>query len=634
MKDIIYTKNDLGITINDDMTATFKTYAPIAKNVQLLLFKDSLQLEIPDKSPITMKHNIKNGIWYINNLDTKGYTYYKYRITNNSEVNDIADIYSYCLSADSVASMITDINKNKKAIPEQNIYDKEYGSKKGYYNPFGLTVKNKMSYTDAFIYEMHIRDWSRAVVKDSTGRYLDIADSDKIMQHLKDLGVTHVQLLPVFDYAETNADTSYNWGYNPYHYNAVEGRYASKGYRDATTPVKELRRLIAAFHENNIAVNMDVVYNHTSGTGKNSLYDMTVPYYYYRTREDKSYYNGSGCGNEINSGRYMVKKYIIQSLKHWMLDYHFNGFRFDLMGVLERDTLKEIYSELYKIDPNVMVYGEPWTGGESAVIDGLTSQSKNLINQCSPNNRINGVACFDDDFRNAIKGAEFGGFETGQVQGNFNDDSIIKGLTGSKEDVEVIGRYINYVECHDNYTLFDKLALSILGDVDEKRNLFSCLSEEQLKEVKKQDILSFAYVILAQGTPFINGGQEFLRSKKGDDNSYVSDDSINQIDLTFRQKYNDVYTAYKALITFRKSNIEYFGSNREAHAISLDKGVTQYTTGPFTVIFNATESDYTIREKGYRYILNLQKESYVREDSASNISNIEAKNFVIFTRVI
>ena len=627
----IYKGNDLGLTLCGDKAA-FRTWAPLASDVKLLLFKTSKSLNAPDTKPIQMTFSKKDGTWSVKDVDIKEYSYYKFRITNSGISHEIADINSFCCSPDSVASQIVDINKSSDAIPEQNKTDKAYGTQKDYFNPFGNNGKEKKSYTDAVIYEMHVRDWSRATVTDSLGRYLDIADSTRIINHLKELGVTHVQLLPVFDYAETNEDKSYNWGYNPYHYNVPEGRYASTGYTEGTTPVKELRRLIGALHENGIAVNMDVVYNHTNSTGEQSLYDMTVPYYFYRTREDKTYYNGSGCGNEINTGAFMVKKYIIESLRHWMLDYHFNGFRFDLMGVFERSTMKDIYKELYKIDPNVMVYGEPWTGGECAVVKGLTSETKRFISECSPSRKVNGTACFDDGFRDAIKGAEFGGFKKGQVQGIFNDKGICKGLTGSVKDAGKIGRFINYAECHDNFTLFDKLALSILDRTSGIADLYEELTEEQLEKVKKEDMLAASYVLLAQGTPFINGGQEFMRTKMGDENSYVSPDSINAINLDFKTRNAEVFNTYKALIAFRKANSKDFGKNRKARAYPSKPGLTVYSTQNFIVYFNATDEDQDIFIDGCRIVIDKSNGSWSKEPRKYEKSILGAKDFVIISR--
>lgn len=628
--DYEYEGTDLGVTISGT-SASFKTWAPLASDVKLLLFTNSAALKTPAETKQMTKDD--KGIWSVSDVFIGSYKYYKFRITNNGEQNDVCDIYAKSASADSVAAQIVDINGDMSAIPT----GAQYGKKEYYKNPFGNDGTQTKSYTDAVIYEMHIRDWAKAENTSNTGKYLEIANGTKVIAHLQDLGVTQVQLLPVFDYAEKNANAAYNWGYNPYHYNVPEGRYVTAGYADGTLAVLELRTLIKKLHDAGIAVIMDVVYNHTSGTGKYSLYDMTVPYYYYNMAADGTYMNGSGCGNEIDTGAPMSKKYIIESLKHWMLDYHVNGFRFDLMGCIEKSTMKEIYKELSAIDKNVMVYGEPWTGGTSGVKNGITAETKGSIDDCADNTYSNnGVGCFDDDYRNAVKGAEFGGFKKGHVQGTFNDNAIIKGLQGSKNDVDVIGRFINYVECHDNYTLFDKLAISYSYNIENGAkpptspvNLFAKLGAG-VPEVAKQDKLAAAYVFLAQGTPFINGGQEFLRTKKGDENSYNSSDAINAIDLGFKTTYSDVYNMYKGLIALRKANPEVFGKNSSTSAEKLAAGFTKYKTGDFLVYFNATSEAKTIDTTGYTKLIDVSSGAVT--ESTSVPSGIPAKSFVILKK--
>ncbi len=568
------------------------------------------------------------GIWALSGVPTAPYKYYKFRITNGDDTNDVCDIYAKAASADSVASQITDINSDPAALPSFV----RYGKKADYKNPFGDSGARAKAYTDAIIYEMHIRDWSRGEDPASTGTFLTVANGNAVIPHLQDLGITHVQLLPVFDYAETNADEKYNWGYNPYHFNVPEGRYVTKGYADGTQAVKEFRALVEKLHSAGIAVIMDVVYNHTAGNGKHSLYDMTVPSYYYNLTPDGALINGSGTGNEIASGAPMVQKYIIESLKHWMLDYHINGFRFDLMGCIEKDTMKLIYKELSAIDKNVMVYGESWTGGTSGVKNGITPPTKGSIDEMADATYSdNGVACFDDDFRDTVKGREFGGFQTGHVQGTFADAAIIKALTGSAEEVDVIGRFINYAECHDNYTLFDKLALSYLHKTKGRGDLFAQIGEAGLAEVKKQDTLAAAYILLAQGTPFLNGGQEFLRTKRGNENSYNSPDTDNQIDLRFKSaaKYADVYRTYKGLIALRKANTGAFGKNTAATARMIKPGLTQYRTGAFCVYFNATKEAKTIDATGYAKTVDVTSGA-PKETPPS--ASVPAKSFVILKK--
>ena len=611
-----YDGNDLGLTLNGN-TATFKTWSPFASDIQLLLFTETSSFATATKT-VQMDFDKNSGVWSAENIDVSKYEYYQYAITVNKKTNKVCDIWAKAASADSVASQIADIN--------DSAFTADWESE--YVNPWASSSESK-SYSEAVIYEMHIRDWSRAFVENSTGKFEDIASAlgengaGKFAEHLKDLGITHVQILPMFDYAQKNSDTNYNWGYNPYHYNVPEGRYVNN-MQDGTDAVSQMRKMIKAFHDAGIAVNMDVVYNHTSGTGSGSLYDMTVPNYFYRQDENGKNTNGSGCGNEVATQRKMVKRYVIDSLKHWMNDYHINGFRFDLMGLHETDTMKEIYDELYKIDPNVMVYGEPWTGGSSPVENGTV---KDVIDDCADSLNVNGVACFNDDIRDAIKGSVFSADGKGQVQGSFNDTAIATGLLGSTEEnngfTENPARSLNYVECHDNLTLFDKLAFSNFGKYKD-------LSEEQIKTISAQNKLAAAYIFLAQGTPFINGGQEFMRTKQGVDNSYQSSDSINGIDLSFKETYSDVYNVYKGLIALRKANPDAFGANKDATAETVSTGVTKYTTGDFCVYFNATDSDENIDSAGYSKVVEVI--SGTLSESSEMVSSVPAKSFVILKK--
>lgn len=631
--------NDFGVTLGVNK-ASFKMWAPLASSVKVLLFKDSSNLTTEEKTVDMTKG--EKGIWTATDVDTTGMKYYKYRIANPDGTKDVCDIWAKSCSADSVASQLVDINEDTSAIPDSTseVYD---GTVSSYENPFGKNGTETKTYSDAVIYEMHIRDWSRAFVTDSTGKYLDLANSEDFIDHLIDLGITHVQILPSFDHAETNANTAYNFGYNPYHYNVPEGRYVTKNYTDGTQAVKEFRTLISKLHEAGIAVNMDVVYNHTSGINQYSLYDLTVPEYFYRTA-DGTYVNGSGCGNELATNHKVVKTYVIESLKHWMLDYHINGFRFDLMGCHEAETMADIYDELYAIDPNVMVYGEPWTGGSSAVVDGAVKAGEGTDGI--------GYGAFDDDYRNAIKGGEFGGFKKGQVQGTFGDVAIKKGLTGASTTRNDTGKpelSLHYVECHDNYTLFDKLAMSYIGitECKEAIDLFKAVEEYDTKNskqagtgletIKAENKLAAAYIFLSQGTPFINGGQEFMRTKKGNENSYNSSDEINQINISMKDTYSDVYNVYKGLISFRKANPEAFGNNTSAVANNMKddanksiKGYTQLISGDFCVYFNATDNEQTCDTTGYSKVVDVT--SGTPAESTTLPSSVPAKGFVILKK--
>ena len=682
-----YTGDDLGVNISGN-SATFKVWAPSASKVSILFYDSVSDIGTYKALTVAAKANggtdeeellgepsgteemtadTKTGVWSYELSSIGSKKYYKYQIEVDGKTLYVCDINAKVCAPDSIAAQIVDIN-DSSATPSG------WGE---YENPF-----KGSTYNDAVIYEMHIRDWSRATEKDSTGKFKDFA-SDEVIAHLKDLGVTHVQILPMFDYAQVNADENYNWGYNPYHYNVPEGRYVDySSDKDGTAAVKQLREMIQKLHDNGISVIMDVVYNHTSGTTTGSLYDSTVPGYFYRLNADGSYINGSGCGNEVATNHEMAKKYVIDSLKHWMQDYHINGFRFDLMGCLESETMKEIYDELYKIDPKVMVYGEPWTGGTSGVVDGASAAVSGSSD--------NGVGAFDDDFRDAIKGAEFGGFNIGQIQSANSDSGIVKGLIGesgsnNRNSTGFTGLALHYAECHDNFTLYDKLVYSL--DITNTKKLDSTgnvakswpasVSEEQIDLIKKQNKLAAAYIFLSQGTPFINGGQEFMRTKKGDPDSYAPDtkggikwtsrynggtyvdatdiDDVNSIDLSFKTKYADVYNTYKGLIALRKSSTA-FTAGTSSTAKTLSKGVTLYNaksdSEEYEVIFNASENNYVLTDvsiegnlglgikdyevsfgrKGKLVTINEETGEVTTASEESVVSTVPAKSFVILKK--
>lgn len=482
----------------------------------------------------------------------------------------------------------------------------------------------------------------------------------------------------MYEYATTRADPRYNWGYDPYHYNVPESRYSTA--TDGAGVVKSMRTMIEKLHQADIAVIMDVVYNHTSGTGEYSLYDMTVPKYFYRLMPDGAYSNGSGCGNETATNHAMYKKYVIDSLKHWMLDYHINGFRFDLMGIHEKEFMKDAYDELAKIDAKVMVYGEPWTGGTAL------AENPSTVTQTSGSN---GVAAFDDGIRDAIKGSVFDRIVGGQVQGDggkhtlggsvkggYNDNGIINGLTkgGERNKESNLSLSIRYVACHNNNTLFDKLCLSnskrttdtahaahigdMMSEIDETTNTALKTRREAagyasaIDYIKAEDTLAAAYMILAQGTPFLYGGQDFCRTKLGNDNSYGGESSVtlanyhaeNKIDLARKDvgdgKFGDVYKVYKGLLKLRKDNANDFralttGVTAEQFKSGTTKvaGTTVYTTPNFKVIYNATDSSLTLASgdtTGYTKVVDVT--SGTPTDGTTLSTTVKAKSFVILKK--
>ncbi|MBD5412356.1 MAG: hypothetical protein HDR51_06395 [Treponema sp.] len=619
----------------------FTTWAPLASSAKVQLFasaSDVAKSNIADTIEMTRG---EKGIWKTDNVSSKvgGNKYYKYLFKNGAYNYAVCDIWAKVASKDSKATQIVDIN-DASAKPAGWDTDK---------NPWTGT-----RYSDAVIYEMHIRDWSMAFNDNSTGSFAEITaelskPDGRLYKHLNDLGVTHVQILPMFEWAVYNKtkddDSEYNWGYNPYNYNTPESRYAKMtDDSDGTEAVKAMREMIKAFHEAGFAVIMDVVYNHTNGTKEGSIYDMTVPKYFYRTTGD-TYSDGSGCGNETATNHGMVKAFVIDSLKHWMNDYHINGFRFDLMGIHELSTMKDIYDELYQLDNKVMVYGEPWTGGTAAVVNGAINAVKG--------NSGNGVGAFDDNFRDAlIKGGMAAATEKGQIQGGFDNAKLHKDLISGKSgrnSTEIPGLSIHYVECHDNYTLYDKLVMSNFSKSTTDMARGVSLSENQIETIKAQSKLAAAYIFLSQGTPFINGGQEFMRTKKGNPDSYAADTKggytwseeevleCNRVNLDLKDTYRDVYNTYKGLIALRKKNLVSFGANLAATAEDVKDqttkrtipGVTKYTTEDFLVYFNATDKAVNITTDGYTKAIDVS--SGTPKDSALP-TQVDAKSFVILKK--
>lgn len=602
----------------------FTTWAPLSSSAKVLLFENADDAVSGTgykvAAEITMSRS-KNGTWKTKDVSSTvgSNKYYKYSFFTNGVQYDVCDIWAKSASKNSVASAIEELKLNGN-----------------YKNPFGSNGSETKKYNDAVIYEMHITDWSQAfrgsAEKDRPGTFKEITAAlgtkgdGQFGQHLRELGVTHVQILPMFEYAvatksvknvkddgkdiieSSENDNAYNWGYNPYNWNTPESRYV-QNMKDGSDAVEQMREMINAFHDAGISVIMDVVYNHTAGTGDGSIYDKTVPKYFYRMDSQGNYSNGSGCGNETASEHAMVRKYMIDSLSHWMKDYHINGFRFDLMGLHDQDTMKEIYKELSNIDKNVLVYGEPWDAGSNA-------SQKPLATSAIAEGTY-GVGAFDDDFRDAVKGGEYSGFQLGQVQSANSDSKIVSGLIGAnntRNSTGISGLALHYAECHDNYTLFDKLVYSTIaplsGEFAEKfKSAYDAVmaDENKLELIKKEEKLAAAYVLLSQGTPFINGGQEFMRTKKGNPDSYAADkkggvfwdniDDCNAIDLKMKKTYSDVYDVYRGLIALRR-NYNAFTDGTKSTAKTLAKGVTLYNAKSdsyeFEVYFNASDTDYTI----------------------------------------
>jgi pullulanase len=370
------------------------------------------------------------------------------------------------------------------------------------------------------------------------------------LDHLKELGITHIHLLPAFDYNsvdESKPDAAqYNWGYDPLNYNVPEGSYSTNA-NDGNVRIKEFKEMVQALHSNGIGVVMDVVYNHTSG--RDSGFNQFAPDYFYRQNADGHYSDATGCGNETASERDMMRKFMVESVAYWAREYHIDGFRFDLMGVHDIDTMNEISAVLHKINPSIFIYGEGWTAGSSPYPEDLRAVKKNTY-------KLNGIAAFSDDIRDGLRGPYDKVKETGFVGGKTGTAESVKfGIAGGVSHPQVNykavnhsdaawasepSQSINYASCHDDNTLFDRLKISN--------------PEASEADLIKMDKLAQLAVFTSQGVPFIHSGAEMLRTKQGVANSYKSPDSINEIDWSRKSKYKDVFTYYKSLLAMRKKH--------------------------------------------------------------------------------
>mgnify|MGYP004457808107 FL=1 len=414
---------------------------------------------------------------------------------------------------------------------------------------------------DLVIYEMHWRDFSIDVSSGlkNKGKFLALTEP-KAIEHLKNLGVNAVHILPSFDYAsvdETKLDTpQYNWGYDPKNYNVPEGSYSTDPYNPVTR-IKEFKQMVQALHKAGIRVILDVVYNHTFNID-HSNFQLTYPDMYYRKTADGKYSDGSGCGNETASEKPLMREFMLESVKYWIDEYHIDGFRFDLMGVHDIETMQQIRAEVNKIDPSIYIYGEGWSAGSCAYpVDKLAMKANAQ--------QLNGIAAFSDDMRDALRGP-------------FSDDhkgALLAGIPGEEESLKfgIVGgiahpqvdmtkvnydkkpwtnnptEQISYVSCHDDMCLVDRLKASIPSLTDK-----NIPEKERTAELIRIDQLAQTAVFTSQGVPFILSGEEMLRDKKGVHNSYNSPDSINHLDWNNLQRYPRLFTYYKNLIQLRKNH--------------------------------------------------------------------------------
>ncbi len=597
-----YNGSDLGAVYTPQQT-TFKVWSPNATRVRLRLYSKGSANEAGDEILLTRDMELgEKGVWSTTVEGDKKNVYYTYLVTVGGKVNETADIYAKAAGVNGNRSMVVDLDST---------------------DPKGWKKDRHILYddpTDAVVWEVHVRDFSAdsssGVSEKNRGKYLAFTekgttlngagDIPTCVDYLKELGITHVQLLPVYDYAtidETKLDEDqFNWGYDPKNYNVPEGSYSSDPY-DGNVRIKEFKQMVQALHDADIAVIMDVVYNHTY-TATGGAFEMTVPGYYYRMNKDGSFSDASGCGNETASDHLMYRKYMIDSVLYWINEYHIDGFRFDLMGIHDVETMNALRAEVDKLPngKNIILYGEPWTGGTL----GTTADTCVRSNISKLNDRI---GAFNDVMRDAIKGDVFIGENGGFVQGSGDNNSIKGGIAANSLSAftdcwaNQPSQCVTYTSAHDNYTLYDKLVLSW-----KKDDSFD-VRDEELVAMNK---LSAAMVLTSQGISFMQAGEEFARTKLGDENSFASSTEINSLKWTSLEKYSDLVSYYEGLMQIRS----HFKPFRDATTSSAKKMVfsdvdnqklVAYTLEntltadkewkQVAVIFNAEDTEQTVELK-------------------------------------
>jgi pullulanase len=536
----VYKGNDLGLTYTSK-EYIFKIWAPTAERVEILFYKEGSGDNLITRYYMTKS---ESGTWKGAFTGKFEGWFYTFRVMINGVwLNEVPDPYAKAVGVNGKRAMVIDFKETNPANWEK---DK---------SPL---FKNK---TDAILYELHVRDAS--ISKNSgiknKGKYLGLTETGTKndeglstgLDHIKEMGVTHVHLLPCFDFYSIDESKlekeQYNWGYDPLNYNVPEGSFSTNPY-DGVTRIKEFKQMVQAFHQNGLRVIMDVVYNHTRLT-QDSYFNQLVPGYYYRQTKDGKFSNATACGNETASERYMMRKFMLESVLYWVKEYHIDGFRFDLMGVHDIETMNLISKELHKIKPDILLYGEGWTAGSSPLPDSLRAIKKYAY-------KLGRIAVFSDDIRDGIKGSVFEHTDKGFASGKPGMEETIKfGIVASCKHPQVDYAKVNYsnapyaaqplntityCECHDNHVLWDKLAISAKNATEAER--------------KEMDKLALSIVLTSQGISFLYAGTEFLRTKKGVENSFESPNSINAIDWSLKTSNKEIFEYVKGLIKMRKEH--------------------------------------------------------------------------------
>lgn len=597
-----YPGSDLGFSYSPSSTS-FRVWAPTATAAELLVYSSDSEKTAGLVVPMTKG---EKGTWTANLAGDQHLTIYNFQVKLGERWIEAVDPYARAATINGTKGVVFDAAKT---------------------NPTGWLTHSKPKFsgvaTDAVFYELHVRDLS---VDSSSGisqkgKFLGLTEAGTKtpdgktktgIDAIVDLGITHLQLLPIYDYKtvdETRND-QFNWGYDPLNFNVPEGSYSTKP-AEPLNRITELKTTIQYLHSRGIRVVMDVVYNHVFDAGTHS-FERLVPGYFFRKEADGSFANGTGVGNEIASDRSMARKYIVESSLYWAKEYKLDGFRFDLMGIIDFETMNQVRDGVDKIDRTFLIIGEGWQMG-TKLAPGMKANQVNAY-------KMPRIAHFNDGIRDGLKGDVFKSLENGWASGrNSLKFEVMAGITGETESgTNVKGSWgpmnpeqsVSYVEAHDNLTLFDKLVISMPGSTDaERKRVFG---------------LASSTAILAQGVPFIHAGQEFMRTKNGDENSYKSSDAVNSLKWTEVTRNKDMVNYFKGLIQIRKANSAF----RMSKAPQVAKGMRFSTTAPDVIAYSLDASKQPNGTKRIFVIHNAAKTAKVVKLPASGAWRILAQGLV------
>lgn len=631
-----YSGNDLGASYSKKAT-TFKVWSPNAASVRVNIFEHGSDNEGDAGSIMSraMSLDKTTGVWSVTINGDLLNKYYTYSVTHGKTTKETADVYAKACGVNGQRSMVVDLSTTN---PE------------GWENDKHVLVQNQ---TDASVWEISVADFSSSessgVSEANRGKYLAFTEegttvngvqgaSSTCVDYLKKLGVKYVQIMPFYDFGSVdeskNIMDQYNWGYDPVNYNCPEGSYSTNP-KKGEVRIKECKQMIQALHNAGIGVIMDVVYNHTYTS--DSWLQRTVPNYYYRMNNDGTFSNGSGCSNDTASEHLMFRKYMIDSVTYWASEYHIDGFRFDLMGLHDVTTMNSIRTALDNLyadgsGSQILMYGEAWDMATNCDEGTVLASQKNL-KQLSDR-----IGAFDDTIRDAIKGST-GGTDGAFVQEGSRRANLKTGIAGQSDTTtgwaKVPSQCVTYASCHDNLCLYDKLVGSVYGADGKYRKRY-----EDLVAMNK---LSAAIVITSQGIPFSLGGEEFCRSKDGDENSYASSRKENMLDWENVDLYSDVIEYYRGLYKIRDAFAAFSDStaataNSLTYLSDVPKGVMGYTinnteSGKWSqmcVIFNGSDSAQNVTAKGDWVVLADNKTAGLRNiKNVTNSVKVEAHSAVI-----